>query len=409
MKCKKLFLIHLFLSLQMLTMSLHASYPLKFVFLLASLGKKALKTSALCIPTFMGLRKMREAIEKENIDFYEQLMFVYPFDKEQQQKLLHLKNEIKELALTTMPDAYSSCKTPKELLAYVENNKTEQLKKLFGDEFNVDQASLQEHISKSKEAIKKLYNIDPDNTNTPEQVKTVCDMLKKAGYDTDSFVIEIINNKWMTVPTLIPGIYIDILTPALGHKHNNIYYVKINKKYTQSLSILLHEIQHILSGDCEYTEKFHKETALQQANFVSDLNNKSGIIHKIKAIKYNRKNLLKASQCFFNFAQSTEYVADIKQIVTNPHLTKENKIEVLTQYAEWMEDLLTYKAASQYESQAATDSIFNNTMAQDYAHIPEERTGPLYDLTLVDDPLHPSWLSRYQLVMRAKELIEQKE
>lgn len=410
MKRSTLFLMNLFLCLQILTLSLHASYPLKFVFLLRNICKKAAKTSILCLPTFMGLRKMRETIEKETIDYNDQLLLGYPFDKEQQQKLLPLKNEIKDLALKTMPHAYSSCKTPKALVEYVEHNKKQALKKLFGDQFDFDQDSLQYNINKSKKAIQRLYNIDPDNTNTQEQVKAICDMVKKAGYDTDSLVIEVINNKWITLPTLTPGIYATILTPGLAHKHNDIYYIKINKKYTQSPGVLLHEINHILSGDLDFIYKYYTEKIPKmEEDFISECKNASSIRNKIKAAKDYRKNLLEATQYFLNFSQSAEYVADLKQIATNVNLTKENKIEVLTQYAELMEHLLTYQAASQSEGQAATDRVFNNTLAQDTVHIPEKRTSSLYDLTLVDEPTHPSWLSRYQLVLRAKQLLEEEQ
>ncbi|RTL07117.1 hypothetical protein EKK58_02985 [Candidatus Dependentiae bacterium] len=414
MQHKFLFLMHLFLYSQILPITLHASYAAKCFFLLTTVFKKALKTSALCIPTFVGLRKINETIQKEKIDYSENLLFDCHFNKEAQEKNLLLKNEIQHLALTTMPNEYKSCNTTKELVDHVEHNKTKNLEKLFGKDFVFDKNTLQQKIQKSKEAIEISYTIDPYNTNNPEQAKAICDMLKKAGYDTDSFVITVINDKLMTIPTLIPGIYVTMLTPAIAHKKNDIYYIKINNKYTEkdsfAFGILLHELNHILSGDVESIEKYHTEKVPSIVeNFESEWKNKSPIAHKIKAAKDFRKNIFETQQCFLNFLHSAEYVADIKQIVTNPHVTKKHKIEVLTHYAECMEHMLTYQAKSQIEGKKQSDRIFNNTLAQDTVHISEERTGPLYDLTLLDDPAHPSWLSRYQLIMRAKELIEQEQ
>ena len=135
----------------------HSSYLLKTPLFKGCLNllymgaRGTAKTVCYGMPTLFGLGKLSQHIIKEKQDQMENLIFVYPFDKQAQKENESLKEEIQWYALQTMPNEWKECNSEQELLQKISNKKEkalEELKDIIG--FKEPLPSWQERSAESK-------------------------------------------------------------------------------------------------------------------------------------------------------------------------------------------------------------------------------------------------------------------
>jgi hypothetical protein len=379
--------------------------------------KKRAKTTAKAVgygmPTIFTIKKINDQIQKEQATYDYDLFFVYPFDESAQKQNVDLRNKIVSHALETMPDEWQSCTSAEELLQKISDHKEvalKELKKII--EYNGPLLPWEDRKKASKEAIEKLildYNTtNPDDLRShphgrggkPDMLKNILIWLKKNGIDSNDIRVAINS----TCP---------IASAASKELNSSIYTLQIHHLVLLSApfteGIVLHELNHLKTGDCDYAaaKLTHCVDKIEKINYWPQRINLKEILPFLKEKLSLLNNLAKISEADNAFSIQGEYHSDINPRLSDPTLTKQEKVVALKNYSSLFEHLLTFDAKTQIEAQQNVHHFFNRL--QEGFGVNEHDAGESYNLAKQNGPTHPSTLSRYQLILRAIQLLSEKE